>query len=49
MGRRGVSSTADGGPPAFEIGGAEAVSFDVYDTLVARPFVWPTDLFGHME
>ena len=38
-----------GGADKAPFGGAEAVSFDVYDTLVARPFVRPTDLFGHME
>lgn len=28
---------------------AEIVSFDVFDTLLARPFARPTDLFLHME
>ena len=29
--------------------GADAVAFDVFDTLVVRPFVEPTDLFLFME
>lgn len=27
----------------------KAVSFDIYDTLITRPFVRPTDLFAYME
>lgn len=28
---------------------AEVVSFDIFDTLLVRPYVQPTDLFVHME
>ena len=28
---------------------AEVVSFDIFDTLLVRPYIQPTDLFVHME
>lgn len=31
------------------IGDAKVVSFDIFDTLLARPYTRPTDLFVHME
>ena len=31
------------------IGDRRYVSFDIYDTLVIRPYVRPTDLFRHVE
>ena len=31
------------------VAGAQVVSFDVFDTLIARPYVKPTDLFRHIE
>ena len=31
------------------IGDRNYVSFDIYDTLVIRPYVLPTDLFRHLE
>ena len=30
------------------IGDRRYVSFDIYDTLVIRPYVRPTDLFRHV-
>ena len=35
--------------PAEIVEDAKVVSFDIFDTLLARPYVKPTDLFLHME
>ena len=32
-----------------EIEKADVVSFDIFDTLLLRPYIKPTDLFVHME
>ena len=32
-----------------QISQAKIVSFDIFDTLLVRPYVKPTDLFKHME
>ena len=29
--------------------GVKAVSFDIFDTLIVRPYIRPKDLFAHME
>lgn len=36
-------------PDAGSFDSYEYVSFDIYDTLILRPYVRPTDLFRHME
>ena len=38
-----------GKDPSFAIADAKVVSFDVFDTLLSRPFVEPTDLFLYIE
>lgn len=35
--------------PEEIIGNAKVVSFDIFDTLLSRPYIKPTDLFLHME
>ena len=35
--------------PEEIVGDAKVVSFDIFDTLLARPYIKPTDLFFHME
>lgn len=32
-----------------KINKAEVISFDIFDTLLLRPYLKPTDLFRHME
>ena len=35
--------------PEEIVSGAKVVSFDIFDTLLARPYIKPTDLFLHIE
>ncbi len=35
--------------PEEIVGDAKVVSFDIFDTLLSRPYIKPTDLFLHME
>lgn len=47
--KRGVQQEDRWLTPEEIVGNAKVVSFDIFDTLLSRPYVKPTDLFLHME